>query len=200
MSILLFFDIILFSRGRSSVVEHLLSKQNVVGSSPIARSTFLLQTCILNLHMSYNWGNILSPQEKIQMEFSLSPRYLIIILCGSILLSIIVAFFSFIAAVFILLLGLLYWVYLRKAKRYCFTDKRIIMVDSFFGTSSISIDYTQITDIETDQSFFDRLGGWGTLTINTAGTNAPQTSISYVESPQQIKQRLDQIRDTKQPA
>jgi uncharacterized membrane protein YdbT with pleckstrin-like domain len=86
---------------------------------------------------------------------------------------------------------------LKKAKHYAFTNKKVYLVDSFVGTNIASIDYTQITDIEIDQSLIDQLGGWGTLVVNTAGTHAPEMNISYVDNPQGLKQTLDHIRSSK---
>ena len=93
-------------------------------------------------------------------------------------------------------MGLLYWFYLKKSKHYAFTNKRVILVDSFIGGNVISIDYNQITDIEITQSAIDQGGRWGTITINTAGTHAPEVNLSFIENPQAIKQSLDEIRDT----
>lgn len=144
----------------------------------------------------YNWTKIISPEEKIQMEFSISNKFISLVLVGVVLLVILTAFFSFLASFFILILGIVYWIYLKKAKHYCFTLKRIILVDSFVGSSTTSIDYSQVTDIEIEQSFFEQAVGWGTLVINTAGTHVPEIRLPFVDNPQTIKAKMDEIRDS----
>jgi|GEM_PF-5299117 len=150
--------------------------------------------------MHYDWSTLISPDEIIEKEFSLSPLFLRAILFITLLLAIPTAVISFIAGIAVLLLGLLYWFYMRKAKHYALTKRRIILVDDFLGTNVISIDYNQITDITVEQSVLDEIGKWGTLIITTAGTHAPGVRISFVADPKGLKQFLDMIRDTNSPA
>ncbi len=145
--------------------------------------------------MNYDWSKILSPQEELQSEFTISTRYIQIVTSGIILLGIILCFFSIFAGIFIILLGGLYFLYLSRAKHYCFTNKRIVLVDSFFGTNITSIDYTQVTDVEMEQSAVEQYCGWGTLVINTAGTHAPEIRLPFIDNPQEKKIRMDEIRD-----
>jgi len=145
--------------------------------------------------MNFNWSKTLAADESLQKEFSISTRYRNILFSLSTVASLIILFFNIFVAIFIFLLGLLYWFYLKKAKHYGFTNKRIILVDSFLGQSITSIDYNQITDIEIEQSFLDQTLGWGTLIVNTAGTHVPEINLTFIDNPQSIKQALDQIRD-----
>ena len=145
--------------------------------------------------MNFSWSNILSADESLQKEFSISFRYRNIFLLSTSVLALFVIFFSIFAAIFLFLLGLLYWYYLKKAKHYCFTNKRMVLVDSFLGQSVTSVDYNQITDVEVEQSFFDQSANWGTLVINTAGTHTPEVIISFIDNPLVIKKTLDEIRD-----
>ncbi len=147
--------------------------------------------------MKFNWKKILSPKESVQKEFGISNGYCAIIIIISLLAALVASSQSspLAVTVFIFLLGLCYSLYLKKSRHYAFTDKRIIIVDSFVGTNITSIDYSQITDIEIDQSFIDQIAGWGNLTINTAGTHTPQITLSFIDNPQSLKQALDQIRD-----
>jgi uncharacterized membrane protein YdbT with pleckstrin-like domain len=146
--------------------------------------------------MNFNWNKYLAKDEVIKREFSISPRFQAASLLLCIVAAISILFFNIFMAIFVFLMGLLYWYYLKKAKHYGFTNKRIILVDSFIGETVTSIDYHQITDIEITQSAFDQAAKWGTLTINTAGTHVPEVNISFIENPQGIKQNLDEIRDT----
>jgi len=148
--------------------------------------------------MQYNWEKILAPEEVLQKEFTISKRYWILILGGAILLAVaaIISTSSFPIGITILLLGLIYWIYLTKAKHYAYTNKRVVLVDSFIGTTVISVDYDKITDIEMEQSFVEQIGGWGTIILNTAGTRAPEILLPFIDNPAVLKQELDSIRDT----
>ena len=145
--------------------------------------------------MNFSWSKILSTDESLQKEFSISRRYCNILFSFSTVASLLILFFNIFVAIFVFLLGLLYWFYLTKAKHYGFTNKRIVIVDSFLGESITSIDYSQITDIEIEQTFLDQAAGWGTLIINTAGTHVPEINLTFIDNPQSLKQALDQIRD-----
>lgn len=147
--------------------------------------------------MNFSWDKILSPGEIVRKEFAISKRFSIMVLTISVLAAIVVALSSLFAGFGIFLLGFLYYLYLRVAKHYAFTSKRIILVDSFLGTNVTSIDYDQITDVEIVVSFAEQIAGWGTFTINTAGTHSPKISLSFIDNPQALKQSLDEIRDQK---
>jgi uncharacterized membrane protein YdbT with pleckstrin-like domain len=147
--------------------------------------------------MNYQWDKILAPEETVQREFGISQRYRKIVLVGDVILTIIIFTQSLLPGLVVFLLGLLYWWYMSVAKHYAFTNKRVILVESFITKNIVSIDYGQITDIEIDQNAFDQMGGWGTISINTAGTHAPEINLAFIDNPQSIKQSLDQIRDKK---
>jgi uncharacterized membrane protein YdbT with pleckstrin-like domain len=144
--------------------------------------------------MKFDWKKILSPDEKIQKEFGISKIYYNTILALSLILAAITVTASLFAGVLLALLGLVYWFYLKSAKHYAFTNKRIVLVDAFAGMSANSIDYNQITDIQFEQSFAEQILGIGTFNINTAGTHSPLTSLTFIDNPQNLKQKLDQIR------
>lgn len=145
--------------------------------------------------MNYDWNKILSPDEQLQAEFTISTKYIQAITTAILIVGIIACFVSIYAGILVIILGGVYFLYLSRAKHYCFTNKRIVLVDSFFGVSITSIDYSQVTDIEVEQSVIDQFGGWGTLTINTAGNNSPAFRLSFVENPQDKKAKMDEIRD-----
>lgn len=148
--------------------------------------------------MHFTWENILAPEEVLKKEFTISKRYRMIILAGAILLGLaaIISTSSLLIGITIFLLGIIYWIYITKAKHYAFTNKRIILVDFFIGITTISIDYDKITDIEIEQSFVEQIGGWGTIILNTAGTNSPQFILPFIDNPAVLKKELDGIRDT----
>jgi uncharacterized membrane protein YdbT with pleckstrin-like domain len=147
--------------------------------------------------MKFKWDKFLSPGEILKKDFSISKRFTSAILVIVIILTILIAIMSIFGGLIILLMGLFYWYYLTKSKHYAFTNKRVLLVESFWGENLISMDFNQITDIEINQSYFDQMGGWGTIDIHTAGTNTPQTDIPFIDSPFEIKQTLDEIRGSK---
>lgn len=145
--------------------------------------------------MHFSWSTVIAPEETIQKEFTLSVRYQKGILLLSVVLGVAVGIMDIYPGITVFILGCFYWYYTHVAKHYAFTSKRIILVDSFLGTNIISIDYTQVTDIEIEQSALDALFGWGTIVINTAGTHVPEIRLTFIDNPQDIKKSLDAIRD-----
>lgn len=147
--------------------------------------------------MSFSWEKILAPDEVIKREFSISTKFANIVLVLTTFASLIVSYSVLPAGFLLFLLGLLYWYYLTHSKHYAFTSKRILIVDAFLSLSTQSIDYVNITDIQAEQSFIEKMIGIGSFTINTASTHAQQTKLPWVDNPQEIKKQLDEIRDKK---
>jgi membrane protein YdbS with pleckstrin-like domain len=150
-----------------------------------------------NIFRNFDWNQIISKEEKKELEFGISITYATLLLLFTSITGIIIVFSNIIIGLAIVILGVIYFWYLAKGKHFLLTDNRIILVDVFVGREVISVDYSQITDIELEQSPFDQMGGWGTLSINTAGTHSPTIKITPVNNPQKIKQELDNIRQKK---
>ena len=104
--------------------------------------------------MNYNWSTIITPDESVQKEFAISQKYLKFVMIAVIILSVLLMFVQVYTGILILFLGGIYCLYLYKAKHYAFTNRRVILVDSFLGKTIISIDYSQITDTEMEQNVF----------------------------------------------
>src|SRR5438874_646513 len=104
--------------------------------------------------MNFQWNTVLAPDETIQKEFTISERYRNAVVALTIVVAVVVGTAVWYVGILTLLIGILYWYYLKKAKHYAFTDKRAVLVESFIGMSVTSIDYNQITDIEVTQSLF----------------------------------------------
>ena len=143
---------------------------------------------------NFSWTNILTDEEKKELEFGISSTYAFTLLFLTSLAGLIVLFSNVFVGLAIILLGYVYFLYLRKGKHFIFTDKRIVMVDAFIGKEIISVDYSQITDIQMEQSPFELFAGWGNLAINTAGTHSPEIKLSFIDNPQKVKLELDSIR------
>jgi hypothetical protein len=102
--------------------------------------------------MDYKWQNIIASDETVQKDFTVSRRFRQALLIGSVILAIFLSFQNIYGGIIILLLGLLYWRYMSTAKHYAFTNKRVILVESFITKNITSIDYNQITDIEINKN------------------------------------------------
>jgi len=135
--------------------------------------------------------------DPIKKEFTISSKYRSIILMSALFFGILTGTQSVYAGLGVFLLIIIYWFYLTSGKHFAFTNKRIILVDSFLGKNIKSIDFGQITDIEVQQSFIEQLAGWGTLLVNTAGTHSSKIHVSFIDNPIVVKKDLDQIRYAK---
>jgi hypothetical protein len=146
--------------------------------------------------MGFNWKNILSSEEKIEKEFTVSKMYLISLAIISIGGGIFLFFYAdLFTALFVSFLGVIYCFYLNMTKHFAFTDKRIIVADSFPGLNIISVDYDQITDISVEQNLIEQMMFLGTIIVNTAGTHSPEIKMNFVDSPEQLKRKLDEYKE-----
>jgi hypothetical protein len=146
--------------------------------------------------MNYNWNNYLSVNEKVRIDFGVSNVYSVSILAVATVIAIVLSFTNIFVGIGTLLLGILYWFYLTRGKRYAFTNKRIILIDSFLGKNVINVDYNKITDITVDQNAIDMMGGWGTIIINTAGSDVPEAVLQNVNNPQMLKNKIDEFAES----
>lgn len=80
------------------------------------------------------------------------------------------------------------------ANRYLLTTRRVVIKKGLFAVSITSALYDKITHIDVDQSFFDKLlMKHGTITINTAGLNKGEISLTYIEYPVEFKNLLERL-------
>jgi membrane protein YdbS with pleckstrin-like domain len=147
--------------------------------------------------MKFKWDRILSKDEKIKKEFGISNYYLAVIFVITIIAAALTISTGFGISLTIFFLGLFYCFYLKKSRHYAFTNKRVILVDSFIGANIVSVEYDKITDVQIDQAPIDQILGWGNLIINTAGTHSPFMSMPYVENPNYLKKVLTEIAGNK---
>jgi len=139
------------------------------------------------------WDKILIPGEEIKFEFSLGKRYLNLVRNGCIFLGV-PLLLLFGLGIFLILFGIFWSWYLRRANNYAFTNKRLLVLKGWLSTHLISIDYDKITDVRVQQPFGERvIFNTGTLIINTAGTAAPEVILTNIEDPYQVKQKLHSI-------
>lgn len=140
------------------------------------------------------WQKILSKDEVVKEEFSVSERYIRV---WGIFWSVIMGLCT------IILLGLgalipafYYFFYLRKANVYAFTNKRILIHRGWLSTNLTSIDYSKITDTFVSEGFFEKLlTKSGSISINTAGSGGEEVVLNSVANPYKLKRLLDELKD-----
>lgn len=80
------------------------------------------------------------------------------------------------------------------AHRYLLTTRRVIVKDGVFAINVASALYDKITHIEVHQSFWDKiLMHYGTIKVNTAGTNKDELVLKYVDYPIELKNVLERL-------
>lgn len=137
------------------------------------------------------WHKILSKDEEVKEEFSISNKYINIwgtfwtIVCFFILFFIGAAIPAF-----------YYFFYLRKANVYAFTNKRVLIHTGWLSTNLTSVDYNKITNIFISQGLFQKLlTNTGNIAIDTAGTGGEEIILRNVNDPYKLKKLLDELRD-----
>jgi uncharacterized membrane protein YdbT with pleckstrin-like domain len=150
--------------------------------------------------MSYRklWNKILSEEETVEYEFSISSRYrnFWVILFGLLALPLVLIPKAGIILFSIVLVAIwsYYGFYLKKSNAYAFTNKRVLIHKGWLSTVTTSVDYSKITDVSVIEKFFERvLFGSGELVINTAGTANEEILLKHIAAPHDVKKELDEI-------
>lgn len=145
----------------------------------------------MNTKNTVTWQKILSKDEEVREEFSISDRYIKI--WGTILTIITLPAFM-LGIPFIM--AFYFFFYLRKANIYAFTNKRVLIHKGWLSTSLVSIDYHKITDIYVSEGIFQKiLTKSGTIAIDTAGTGGEEIVLNNVANPYKLKKLLDELKD-----
>ena len=142
------------------------------------------------------WGKTLGSDEKVEFEFSIGSRYIKLGLIAWAIISLpLLAAFGF--GILTFLIALFYFgFYLKKANAYAFTNKRVLIHKGWLSTQLTSIDYSKITDVFVQEPFFDRvITHTGHIAINTAGTTLHEGILKHIESPYELKRKLDSLKD-----
>ena len=141
------------------------------------------------------WQKVLGQNEQIKYEFTIGKRYRILIGICLIVIGIPMLFAVGLGAILIILGIFLMW-YLKKAYKYAFTNKRVLIHRGWLSTRLISIDYNKITDTHVEEPIIDKIiTKTGHLSINTAGTSVQEAVLKHIESPYEVKKKLDQTRE-----
>jgi uncharacterized membrane protein YdbT with pleckstrin-like domain len=146
------------------------------------------------------WKKVLTSNEEVKYEFSIGKRYQVLGVIVGFLIGLPFLFFPPFATAFgvLIILSFLFYFgwYLKIANVYAFTNKRVLIHKGWINTVLISIDYDKITDIKVVEPFLDRiLTKTGYLSIDTAGTSTEEVVLAHLESPYEIKKKLDEIRE-----
>lgn len=142
------------------------------------------------------WNKTLGSDEKVEFEFSIGRGYIKfgLIIWAIISLPLLILFglgiLTFLTALFH------YGFYLKRANAYAFTNKRVLIHKGWLSTQVVSIDYSKITDVLVQEPFIDRVTTkTGNLAINTAGTTLHEGILRHIESPYEVKKKLDSLKD-----
>ena len=81
------------------------------------------------------------------------------------------------------------------SRRYALTDQRIMYSRGIFTEVFKSVQYKYISDIEFEQSFWDKLMNTGTLKIHTVGTEDYQIRYRKVPEPMKLKKMINDMQD-----
>lgn len=81
--------------------------------------------------------------------------------------------------------------YRKFTLKYLVTDKRVIVKKGLIGQSTISADYSKITDVAVQQGILGRLIlHTGTIVLNTAGTDLGEVILKWVQDPFEAKNAI----------
>ena len=129
--------------------------------------------------MEERYKKFLSPEEKVIKVLGYAKSQFIWDIVWSVLL--IPVFFVGLILIWIPL-------YRKLTILYLITDKRVIVKKGLIGQSTISADYSGITDVSVDQGVLGRLIlHTGTILLNTAGTDLEEIQLQWVENPFETK-------------
>ena len=142
------------------------------------------------------WKKVLSEDERIEYEFSISPRLIYVNLVFWFVVGIATVWIYGVGvAVFFVALVYYGW-FLRVANAYAFTNKRVLIYRGWLSTNLTSVDFSRITDIEVNQGFSERIMyNVGTIYINTAGAAAHEVVLTRVQDPYGLKQKLADLME-----
>ena len=99
-----------------------------------------------------------------------------------------------IGVVVMVLVAVLKTLHTNHANRYLLTTSRVIIKKGLFSVKLTSALFDKITNIEVDQSFFDRIFlHHGTIVVNTSGLNKNEMVLRYVDYPIEFKNLLERL-------
>ncbi len=163
-----------------------------------SRSTFFMNKINQSesqKHQQEIWGKVLGQNEKLEYEFSISDKYINLSFIAWSVISIPLLFMMGLGVATFLIALFYFKFYLKRANIYGFTQKRILIHRGWLSTDMISVDYDKITDIHVSESFAEKSTKTGRLKINTSGSGNTEIILDRIESPYEIKKKLDDLID-----
>jgi len=80
------------------------------------------------------------------------------------------------------------------SKKYVLTNQKITSSKGIFTEMLTSVPYDKITDMELQQTFFDKLMDTGTIYIDTAGTDEIEMVLEHINRPFIVKQKISELQ------
>lgn len=140
------------------------------------------------------WDKILSSDEKIKLEFGVGSKYLKLNLIALMILGIFLLL-AFVGIIIIAYAIFMYGFYLKRARAYAFTNKRVIIHTGWLSLKTTSIDYSKISNITVTQGFIEKsFYQTGSLAIHTADLAQSDKQVEHVDDPYALKRQLDELR------
>lgn len=161
------------------------------------------------------WENKLNSDEKLITVFSIGKGYINFMLVVTFLLcalifslcfivsrfiqdsSAIVIWFGVIVSVIIYIGFIIYYkFYLKVSYQYALTSERVMIKEGWLQTKLTSIDYQTLTDVKVVETFTDKLfTKTASILLNTAGADATEGELKYVQNPYEIKKQIYQLAE-----
>ncbi|MBI2329829.1 PH domain-containing protein [Candidatus Daviesbacteria bacterium] len=139
----------------------------------------------------------LAPGEKVIKVFDYANAELMWDLLWGflpVLLAIILFGFDITGVIIGLFIGsyfILSGLYKKLTLKYLVTDKRVVLKKGLIGQSTVSADYSKITDVTVQQGILGRLIlHTGTIVLNTAGTDLGEVILKWVQNPFEAKNTI----------
>lgn len=82
-----------------------------------------------------------------------------------------------------------------KSREYRFKQNQLEWYEGFLNINQRNVSYNRVTDISLHQPITQRIFGTGTILINTAGSDAREVSISFINNPEKEYERIKQITE-----
>lgn len=144
--------------------------------------------------MEEKYQKFLAPGEKVIKVFEYANAELIWDFVWGFLPVLVVALFAGFNETSVrigLLIGLYFilsGLYKKLTLKYLVTDKRVVLKKGLIGQSTVSTDYSKVTDVTVKQGVLGRLLlHTGTIIVNTAGTDLDEVELKWVQDPFEAK-------------
>lgn len=147
--------------------------------------------------MEEKYQKFLAPGEKVIKAFEYANAELVwdfVLGLLSILVLALFAGFNETSVIIGLLIGsyfILTGLYKKLTLKYLVTDKRVVLKEGLIGQSTVSADYSKVTDVTVKQGILGRLLlHTGTIIVNTAGTDVAEVELKWVQDPFEAKNAI----------